>query len=204
MNIEDLAPLVLPSVPGCPEPTLLLHLRQAAIEFCGRTLVWRRELDPITSVADDDSYTLPLPAGSALVKLLSFTIDGQDAYVVTPEKGRRLAVSDSARDVAWTDDRVNVRVNPTPDADGKSYVFTAALKPTQASTTIPDEVGEHYANDIAGGALARLLDLENVTWANPVKARTRRDTFEACINKVAAQASKGFSRGAQRVRGIYF
>jgi hypothetical protein len=204
VNLEDLAPFVLPSVSGCPEPTLLHHLRQAAIEFCGRTLVWQQDLDPITSVAATDSYLLPMPADAKLVKLLAFTIDGTEAFVVTPEKGRRLAVQASSRDVAWTDDRTNVRINPVPGADGLQYVFKAALKPSQAAVAIPDEVGEHYARDIANGALAALLDLENVPWANPVKAATRRIDFEARMGRVAAQVAKGFSRGAQQVRGHYF
>lgn len=204
MNLEDLAPFVLPSVPGCPDPTLLHHLRQAAIEFCGKTLVWQQELDPIDSVSATDSYPLPVPDGAKLVKLLSFTIDGTEAYVVTPEKGRRLAVQDSIRDVAWTDDRTNVRINPVPGVDGLQYVLKVALKPSQAATAIPDEVGEHYAQDIATGALASLLDLENVTWSDPVKASVRRTRFEARMNSVAAMVAKGFSRGAQQVRGHYF
>lgn len=204
MNLEDLAPFVLPSVPGCPDPTLLHHLRQAAIEFCQRTLAWQEDLDTITSVASTPSYAFVLPAGSALVKLIAFTVDGEEAAVVTPEKGRRLALNDSGRDVAWTDDRVNVRVHPTPSAAGLVYGFKAALKPTQAATTIGDALGEHYAAEIAAGALAGLFDLANVTWADPLKATQRRDHFNDRIATVAAQVAKGFSRGAQNVRGHFF
>lgn len=204
MNLEDLAPFVLPSVSGCPDPTLLHHLRQSAIEFCSRTLVWQQDLDPIDSVAATDNYPLPMPDDAKLVKLLAFTIDGTEAFVVTPEKGRRLAVSASSRDVAWTDNRTNVRINPVPGADGLQYVFRVALKPSQAAVAIPDEVGEHYANDIAIGALASLLDLEGVTWANPARAAQRRADFEDRMSRVAAKVAKGFSRGAQQVRGHYF
>lgn len=204
MILEDLAPFVLPSVPGCPDPTLLHHLRQAAIEFCERTLAWQQDLDPITSVVNTQSYALVFPAGSVLVKLLAFTVDGDEAFVVTPEKGRRLVLHDSGRDVAWTDDRVNVKVHPTPAAAGVIYGFKAALKPTQAATTIADAVGEHYAKEIAAGALAGLLDLASVPWADPVKAAQRRTYFEDRIATVAAQVAKGFSRGAQNVRGFFY
>lgn len=204
MNLEDLYPFVLPSAPGCPDPTLLHHLRQAAIEFCERTLAWQQDLDPIVSVVDSQSYAMVFPAGSVLVKLLAFTVDGDEANVVTPEKGRRLALNDSGRDVAWTDDRVSVKVHPTPTEAGVVYGFKAALKPTQAATAISDSVGEHYAKEIAAGALAGLLDMASVSWADPVKAAQRREYFNDRIGTVSAQVAKGFSRGAQNVRGFFY
>lgn len=204
MNLEDLAPFVLPSVQGCPDPTLLHHLRQAAIEFCSKTLVWQQELAPIASVAGTGTYLLPVPADAKLVKLLTYTIDGVEASVVTPEHGRKLAQRWASAEVAWTVDRTNVHFSPVPEANDVPYVFQAALKPTQAATAIPDEVGEHYANDIAEGALASLLSLEKVTWADPVKAGIRRMDFEGRMSRIAAQVSKGFSRGAHRVRARFF
>lgn len=204
MNLEDLAHFVLPSVPGCPDSTLLHNLRQAAIEFCARTLAWQQDLDTITSVGNTQSYALVLPASSALVKLLAFTVDGGEAFVVTPEKGRQLVLNDSGRDVAWTNDRVNVKVHPTPVAAGVIYGFKAALKPTQAATAIADSVGEHYAREIAAGALAGLLDMANVAWADPAKAAQSREHFNDRISTVSAQVAKGFSRGAQNVRGFFY
>jgi hypothetical protein len=37
----DLLPKVLPSVPGCPQPLAVQHIRDAAIRACERTLMWR-------------------------------------------------------------------------------------------------------------------------------------------------------------------
>lgn len=37
----DLLPKVLPSVPGCPQPLAIQHIRDAAIRVCERTLAWR-------------------------------------------------------------------------------------------------------------------------------------------------------------------
>ena len=204
MNYEDLAPFVLEWAPSCPEPTMVHHLRQSAIKFCERTLAWQQDLDAIASVAGDDSYPLVFPVGAVLVKLLAFTVDGVDAHVVTPEKGRRLAVDQSSRDVAWTDDRVNVRINPLPAADGISYVLRAALKPTQASTTIADTLGEHYAAEIAAGALGTLLALQTMPWANPGMAADKRAFFEDRLGVISSQVSKGFSRGARQVRGFFY
>ena len=204
MNLEDLAPFVLEMAPSCPEPTMVHHLRQSAIKFCERTLAWQQDLTAIVSVAGDDSYPMVFPAGASLVKLMAFTVDGAEAFVVTPEKGRRLAVNQSGRDVAWTDDRVNVRINPVPSQDGLSYVLKAALKPTQAATTIADSLGEHYAVELAAGALGTLLDLETMPWANPRMASAKRTFFEDRVGVISSQVSKGFSRGARQVRGFFY
>lgn len=204
MNLTDLMPHVLPNVSGCPSPTALFHIRQAAIEFCERTLVWQADLEEITSVADDDTYAMTFPTGSALVKLLAFTVDGDEASVVTADKGRRMALNDCGGDVAWTLDRVNLKVHPTPTVDGTVYGILAALKPTQTATTIADSLGEHYAADIAAGALAGLYRMKGVGWSDPVMATDRRDWFQRRIGVVAGQVSKGFGRGRRRVKVLDF
>ena len=38
---SDLLPKVLPSVPGCPQPLAIQHIRDAAVRVCERTLAWR-------------------------------------------------------------------------------------------------------------------------------------------------------------------
>ena len=40
-EIELLLPRVMERAPQCPEPTAIRHIRDAAIEFCRRTRVWR-------------------------------------------------------------------------------------------------------------------------------------------------------------------
>lgn len=44
---RDLFPYVLPYVPGVPDATAVHHIRNAAIDFCRRTLAWQMEIDPI-------------------------------------------------------------------------------------------------------------------------------------------------------------
>ena len=38
---STLIPRIAPSVPGCPQPTIVQHIRDAAIRTCERTLLWR-------------------------------------------------------------------------------------------------------------------------------------------------------------------
>lgn len=43
-TFASLVPKVNPSVPGCPQPTIIQYIRDAAIRACERSLVWRYEV----------------------------------------------------------------------------------------------------------------------------------------------------------------
>lgn len=205
MNLEDLAnAFVLPFVRGCPDPTMLHHVRQAAMVFCEKTLVWRVQLDPITSQANVASYPMVLPTDAALVKLLAFMVNGAEGHLVTDDRAREQALHGHTQDVAWTDDRATLRVLPVPTDGATEYVLTAALKPSQFATTITDSIAEHHAQDIANGALAELYDMDDVPWSNPNKAKARREVFRDRIATVARQVSKSYSRASRNVRARFF
>jgi len=43
-TFASLVSRVSPSVPGCPQPTIVQHIRDAAIRVCERTLAWRYQI----------------------------------------------------------------------------------------------------------------------------------------------------------------
>ncbi len=204
MTFDSLLPRILPSVKGCPDILAITHMRQAYIEFCENTLAWTAWLTPIESVANDGSYAMVLPASSALVKLIEFKVDGREADVTTPAKGRSMLLNDSGAQVAWTEDRVNVNVSPVPGVDGIVYDLRAALKPTQAAAAIDDTLGEHYSEHLVDGTLARLLEIEGVPWENQQRAAMRRDRFAGAMADVGLRVSKGFSSGQRRTKPFLY
>ena len=54
MNWEALYPYVLPQTPGCPDPVLDHHIKNAVIDFCRRTLCYTYHSDPL--IADGESH----------------------------------------------------------------------------------------------------------------------------------------------------
>jgi hypothetical protein len=60
----DLLPKVLPSVPGCPQPLAIQHIRDAAIRVCERTLAWRYIQPKFTLLPGVHEYLYDKPIDS--------------------------------------------------------------------------------------------------------------------------------------------
>lgn len=193
-SYESFLPFVQPRVPTCPRETCLHHIRQAAIEFCERTLVWQEDLDTLLADGFSTSYALALDDQVALSKLLEVWVqDSTTARPVrydtaTPAEGRDAERSGSTGNKAWMLDRATLGIWPAPIVDAAIDV-TAALKPSQASYSFPEILFEHHARQIAHGALAELFDLGE--WADSMKAATERGKFEDAIAGAARGAEKG-------------
>lgn len=199
MELDALFPYVMPQVKSCPDPTALHHIRQALITFCTKTLVWRPNLEIVTT-AGIDEYDIPLPAGSSLVKLLCAGLDDCEGLdIVDPGTGTS-TTSRTTKGRVWTEDRKSVFLSPAPSIDGRVLKLQIALKPTQSTDEIDDGLFEDFAPIVADGALATLFDMADVTWANPGKALTKRTDFKAACGRTAARVAKGFGRSRRSTR----
>lgn len=196
---------VLPYVNGCPDQTAIFHLQQAGIEFFQRTLAWKYAPPTVKTVPGTTKYAMTLPEGAVTQKVLTYTYEGTERHVVTPEQGYALRSSrNSAADAVWTVDRTAFEVHPTPREAGKNIDLLLALKPSQAAEQIPGELWEQYIDAICKGAIGSLLMLPAQGWSNPALGAEYRQTFENQISKVAAATNRGNSRAFKRVRPFLF
>lgn len=202
----DFFPYVLPSVRNCPDPVLEHHIRLAAIDFCRRTLCWQQLLDPIEKPAADGlatEFDLLMPPEAEVVRLLSVAVDGQSIQLVEASRGVQLVRRDSGGEFAFTRDRKMVYIQPPPRA-GATIEVEAALKPTLDATQFPDDLFDHYAQDIAHGAMATLMLLPKQDWTDLGLGAVHQESFDERIATVAAQVGRGFSRTTSRVKGYFF
>lgn len=197
-------PFIIPTVAGCPDETMIHHVRQACIEFCERTGVWSENLAKITSFTGVSDYTMSPPVGSAIVKLLSFTVSGKTANFTNQTGGEQFRVEQSACDVAWTPNKVSLSVSPTPGATVSTFGVRAALKPSQDATTIGASIFQQYAAQIAAGALSGIYAMADMPWTNVSASAAMRVLFDSHISKTAIKASFGFARGRRRSAIRYF
>lgn len=206
---RDLLPYVLPYVPGVPDATAVHHIRNAAIDFCRRTLAWQMEIDPIEGFevpATDGvatEFTMSPPAESEIVKLLSVAVDDDPIEVVEASKGVAFRRRGTHTDLAFTRDRKTLAVYPAPEAGTVIHV-EAALRPSDDATGLPDEFADLYRQDIAKGAVASLLLMPKQDWSDPGTGADLMRMFSDRIGTVGAQVARGFSRGPLRTKAYWF
>lgn len=191
-------PDLLPVVPGCPDPLLEKQTRIAAIEFLRRTRAWVEWLDPVTSIEGLAEYDFDLPTGADVVRVVRATLDGNPIDVVS----FRDAIYDPARQ-DMPDQGVVSRDLKTfrlgvSVAAGLPIQIQAAMVPSRNSTGIPDDLFEKYRDDIAHGALAKILALPE--FFKPELLVLERGYFEAAINTCAVDAWRGHTGNTPRAR----
>ena len=193
---SDFYSWVLPSVPGCPNPTLDLHIRQAAIEFCRRTLCWVRTLDPVEANGMDIRFDLDLPSQTQAVKLMAVAVNGLEYLLVDTQRGLQLVRQGSGADFSFTQDKLTLDVHPLRQR-GDSIEVDMALAPSFNASSIETDVASSYMQEIAQGALATLQMMAGVAWSDPGLAAANKVLFNQRVATVAMHFARG--QGAARV-----
>ena len=187
---------VLPSVSGCPNPTLDLHIRQAAIDFCRRTLCWVRTLDPVEANGMDIRFDLDLPSQTQTVKLMAVAVNGREYLLVDTQRGLQLVRQGSGADFSFTQDKLTLDVHPLRGR-GDSIVVDMALAPSFNASSIETDVASPHTQEIAQGALATLQMMAGVAWSDPGLAGANKALFNQRVATVAMHFARG--QGAARV-----
>lgn len=205
-DIEDAYSMVAPYVNGAPFGTIIYHLREAAIDFCTKTLCWRVTLAPVLTVVDKGEYTLKMPDQSKLVKLLRYKFDNREQTegIASPDQGAALLEQASSADAIWTEDRLNFKVCPVPKTADKEMVVTLALKPSADATTIPSNIFEDFGTAIAEGAIGRIAAIPRQSFSDLQQSAMFTGKFNDEIDRVASAVSAGFGRSTRRTRGFFY
>ena len=193
---SDFYSWVLPSVQGCPNPTLDLHIRQSAVEFCRRTLCWVRTLDPVEANGMDIRVDLDMPSQTQAVKLMAVAVNGLEYLLVDTQRGLQLVRQGSGADFSFTQDKLTLDVHPLR-ARGDSIEVDMALAPSFNAISIETDVASPYVHEIAQGALATLQMMTGVAWSEPNLAAANKVLFNQRVATVAMHFARG--QGAARV-----
>lgn len=178
----DFHSLVLPSVLGCPIPTVDNALRLTARDFCKRTREWR-ESESITAPGVNNLFSIVLPLETELVRIISADVSGDPLAIFgrgeLPTDWAVCTPPDGLYHVATTE----YRVFPVPAA---STVITieSAVMPDTAGTGVGDDVYDRYAEAIADGALARLMEMRQ-PWGDIEMAGIKGARYERAVHHAA-------------------
>lgn len=82
----DVLPKVLPSVPGCPQPLAVQHIRDAAIRACERTLAWRYAQPKFQLLPGVFDYEYVKPVGTEVHAVFRVLMNDSPLEVLTLEQ----------------------------------------------------------------------------------------------------------------------
>lgn len=199
-------PEVMPYVHDTPEFVMINAIRNAAIEFCDKSLYWQYEHDPITCLPNQSVYEFDLPNETTTARIMSAWYQNlpmasrneDEMYKIFPMDWRTMV----GRPQFYIQNRPSeLIIAPSPQILAvNGLVILMALKPTRSSTTIDSDIYERWAEHIAFGARARLYDTPNQPYADPQQAVKYRAWFESAIGEAKIDRNRGLNRASVRVR----
>lgn len=201
MIIDDFLPQVLPRAKGCAAPIATQAIRNALIELCRDSLVWREFQTSINTVALQTAYAYAPAAGQQVMKLLSLTLNGEDVGIVDAVNGRlKDGMADAGPYVYGTFAGFELR---PAQAAALPIVTYSAVAPSNTATTLPDAFNR-YIELVAKGALYRLFSSPELACHNTAAAEGMLKQWMDGKGDVKTDAMTGNTRATPRSSPRWF
>jgi len=221
--LSNLLPQVLPDLDGCSDLLALRALQNSNIRLHEETSVLTQQLAEIPLVVDQPNYTLSNPTGFQIIDVRDCQVDkilltptSEDqldlewaersaghtyrlyhhhAFAGLDQSNWREAKSDQPRFYYMIDPN-QIRLVAIPTTVLTNGIdLRVGIKPTlAASHEITDWLFEDYYLTIVLGALAELYAIPKKTWSDKVMAGVKGSAFDTKINKIRAEALRGYNR----------
>lgn len=210
MNWSAWNDYVLPDVPGCGSALALQAIREAAIDLCAQSHLYKHDHAAIDIVGATESYALTLPANTALADVIFAAVNGDP--IAPRGKGWldgnvadwRTTATGVPRYYFVNSDRTEIRLVTTPaESIDAGLVLELALKPTKASTEGPGFLLEDWEAAITAGAKARLFAMKRKPWSDPGLSVYFTGIFENEKGRASVTASRDNTRAPLRSTPIF-
>lgn len=215
-DLSEFLPYVLPSVPACPDTLAEQAVLSACIEFC-RTTMLVQELTTDTLVKDTADYTVEVPVGQTLIKVLGVWVGDKrlsPTTIETVRSGLALRGSTAKEQVSNNAPQVYFQKTPTsqeisvypvpaePYSDG--LAIRAAFAPSRTATAVADVLFDSWTEEIAWGALARLHSIPEQSFYSLQLSELHKQKFSSALRKASNIARSGQIVAASRLQPIEF
>lgn len=204
MNVlfDEFLPEVLPDVPGCPDISAIIAIRNAAIEFCERSHFWKSALGAFSTEANAMTYNLVSPVtGTRVIQVRDLFLDGAE---IRPRTEEWLDQNSLDWRTAGSKPRFYFQPSPEqitlaslPDA-AYALTGTVSLCPKRTATGIERFVYENHLETIASGAKSRLMMAPGKAWSNPQLGQYHAGLFNSGVTSANVNSAKGLSRAPIR------
>lgn len=191
MKYSDLASYVLLQVPSCPLFQIEQALRDSAIEFCTKTDAYLQEVEDLILIPGVDEYDLSPPSGTHVNHVLDIIRDGTPLTPVGMRYVRRKDQAGKPLRYTQTDSDTIVFI-PTPDK-AETLKVLYSLKPSQASSSIPDVLAKENTETLVHGALWRLFRVAGTPWYSMSTANVYYEMFKRNMGEAIRKVRHGYS-----------
>lgn len=158
------------------------RLKQAARDFCRRSLAWRqRNTSLLQTVAGQSDYSADLPDGTELAGVISAWAGSTELDVELPGEPDDIQPGDthpSDWKVGVTEDLDALRLSPAPSVSGITLTGTIALAPNEESTELPAFIWKRWRRPVASGCIAMIKEQTNKPWSDPAGVAYHRSIFD--------------------------
>jgi len=208
-TFESVVQRLVTHVPGCPFPVIEKFVRDAAIEVCEKTLVWKYEQPSIRLTPGIHDYPYEPPTQAEVHAYIWVTINDDPITPLTIEQLYSIypAWPNSDPEALAKPQHIshlnpdNFVVAPLPDDDEDYDVnMLVALKPLRTATGMDQTVLDEIENAVMDGALAALYRLPEKPWTDKSLAEYHSKQFTYRNTERRARANLGAGRASLTVR----
>ena len=180
-------------------------LRWTLQDFCQKTHYWQHAIEPITLLSFNEQapgtyiYPISLPAGSRMMAVRDFVLDGRSLLERSPGwleehyPSWRTATGDPQYFLMMSDRQVRF----VPASDEVKPIAVSGrviLEPDKDGTTFSDEL-MRYQEGVVCGVLSRLLSMKGKPWTDGPRATVCMGTFQMAISDAKQEAMRDWNYG---------
>lgn len=203
-DLSAFLPQVSPWVSGCPDPVAEAQVRLSIAEFCRRTHVWRQELT-MSITSGEPRYDPVSVCNRQFVAVKGASVSGQDINPFIPEEmdARHSSWRSQSGTVSgyYLEGPSIVRLYRIPDAAvANGLVIRAAVAPKATDTDVDDFIFEQYNEDIAHGAIARIMSMKGKPWTDKQDALKYQGYFQSAVDRAIGDVRKSHTHADRKVQ----
>lgn len=208
-SLDEFLPSIRPYAPGVADPAAYFAIRQAAVEFCERTRLWKFEDE--FPIVGDTSEPLFAPAGSVIHEIDGVWFNARRLRAVTPDKLDQLLPAWRAGTMAtvpvgnpsYVTQTAPNNIILVPFGTGQ-VKLSLVLKPSQDALEVPDFLVDQHRETIAFGALSRILLTPNQSFSSPDMGSAFGQAFQQKLDAKMSIGSTGQQRAPVRTKASFF
>lgn len=200
----------MPNVQGCPIGVADASIRNATVEFCEKTGLWKSDSVVTDVIAGESRYGFATPTGSRVVECDTALLNSKPLVPMTLQNLNEQMPSwrdleEAKPRLFFMDSDQTIRLVGVPTEDMSNALFIQViLKPSRDALECPDWLYEDWAEVIAHGALARLHAMAGRPWAKEKLVSYHMRMFRLGMARARSKSIKSRQNISTYIKSVNF